>query len=78
MKLLRPLADHAHYDEQSTENIRSALNNYCVTEPYRNNWYEHILLMSKNRLSQRAFGKRALEQPKKRWKNELSTLSGTS
>lgn len=85
MRLLRPLAGYTLYDHKRNSDIRTELNITAITdtiESYRNNWYEHVLRMPNNSLPKRLLdyiphGKRDIGRPRKRWKDQLSSGSGT-
>jgi hypothetical protein len=79
MKLLRPLAGYALYNNKTNDSIHRELQTDCILDKideYRRNWLLHLQRMQQNRIHLKSYhyspqGKRTIGKPKKRWREQL-------
>jgi hypothetical protein len=79
MKLLRPLAGYALYDDKTNDSIGRELQTDSILDKideYRRNWLLHLQRMPQTRIPLKSFhyspqGKRTIGRPKKRWREQL-------
>jgi hypothetical protein len=79
MKLLRPLAGYTRHDHKTNDSVRRELQTECILDKideYRRNWLLHLQGMAQNRILLKSYdhrpqGRRAIERPKKRWREQL-------
>jgi len=79
MKLLRPLAGYTLYDHKTNDYIRRELRITGILDKlveYRLNWLSHLQIMPQNRIHLKSYhftpqGRRTIERPKKRWREQL-------
>jgi hypothetical protein len=73
MKLLRPLAGYAFYEQKANDSIRRELQKDCILDKigeYRRNWLLHLQRMQQKRIPLKSYlyspqGKRTIARPKK-------------